>query len=164
MHGFAVALLLIPALAHADPLRRIGVDGSASIGPVVSIGVELRAEIPFAARHALTLRAEWQRAEYVFGEEEEGGPAPARRVAGAYIGDRRYNGDFYLDVALGVAHIYGDDYTDTLGDRVRVHDFTLPAARLGFGGKVNGRLDVGLELMFPVVGVGLHMGVDLGAW
>ncbi|MFN0249042.1 MAG: hypothetical protein ACKV2T_19310 [Kofleriaceae bacterium] len=147
-----------------EPSNRIGIDGTTAVGPVMSAGGELRAEFALAGRHALTLRAEWLKAQYIFNEEEEGGPSPAWNLFGGYVGDRAYWGTFYLDLAIGVAYLQRDDFVDDVGDRRISHSSVLPGARLGLGGKIDGRLDLGLELMFPAVGLGVHVGLDFLHW
>jgi hypothetical protein len=169
-----VVLCMSGGIASAEPPLRVGIDGAASVGILMTAGGSLRGEVPLGGRHALSLRAEWLKSHYIFNEEEEGGPSPAWNLFGGYVGDRAYWGDFYLDIAVGVAYAQRDDFVDDLGDRRVSHSAWLPAFRLGLGGKVgtelDDRLDLGLELVVPIVDrmpavtLAVHVGVDFLRW
>lgn len=158
MRTLAVALLLVPTIAASEPAKRFGVDASASAGPIFAAGGSVRGEHPLAAHHALVGRLEYLAAVSIY---SEGGPAAS--VMSMRVGDRRYWGNFYVAGELGVSVIYRPAWNDAeLGDMHAAKTSVLPSALAGLGGKL-GPLDLGLELVFPTLGVGVHLGFET-AW
>lgn len=157
--ALALALVPVPTIVTAEPADRFGIDGSVSAGPIFAAGGSVRGEHPLGPHHALVGRLEYLTAVAI---ESEGGPAAS--AVSMRVGDRRYWGNFYLAGELGVSVIYRPAYYDVEYDDMHAAKTTVvPAALAGLGGKV-GAFDIGLEVVFPAVGVGVHLGIDLGTW
>ena len=144
-----------PPAEPAAATRRIGFDGTASFGLAAAAGGALRYEHKVTRWGVVTVRLGGERA-IVPAAENNG-----YDVANLHVGWRRYWGSGYAAVELGPTLLrkrpHGDPFEDTM---YPASYRWLPGGRLTVGAKLSG-VDLGLSLVGPFLGLGVHLGLDL---
>lgn len=150
-----------PSEYDRDPPNRVTGVMEATLGLFVAFGGSLTYERRVYHDLGVLVRVGYARGAALASEDDE---KPLSQLGYANVGGRYYMGRFYLHSDLGVASVRHGGYVhDPGGIDQTIHPieyFTFPNLSAGLGGKPNGAIDIGISMIFPLVGVQVHLGVD----
>ncbi|MGE0404212.1 MAG: hypothetical protein AB7T06_46315 [Kofleriaceae bacterium] len=158
MRHLVLASLLVPSLASAEPINRIGAEGWLSYGRLVGLAASVHYERGHVGTTTAIVRVEAAGAANLVE-----GPEPDRQALSLTVGGRLYvSSRGYICGELGPSAVHYPTFDDMISMTPARWDFGY-AARLGIGAQFRS-LDIGIAGSLAVLGIGFYIGGNIAAW